>query len=87
VHLAEWLCGIGIPVETAEQRGWKALRNGELMAASAAAGFDCVLTRDQLFAESAARAWRENSGFCVVVVNLARMPGRNRRSLRSRAGS
>jgi predicted nuclease of predicted toxin-antitoxin system len=56
IHLVELLNALEIECETAESRGWKALRNGELVAAAAAAGFDTLLTRDQLFAESASRS-------------------------------
>lgn len=56
VHLAPILREFGVPCDTAASRGWKALKNGELVAA--AADFDCILTRDQLFAESASGALR-----------------------------
>ena len=51
VHLAPVLRQIGIPCDTAASRGWKALTNGELVATAVANGFDCILTRDPLFAE------------------------------------
>ena len=52
-------------------RGWKALSNDELVVAAAAAGFDCLLTRDRLFAMWAARALKELPQFAVVLVNLS----------------
>ena len=58
VHLLGLLRRYQIDCDTAENRGWKALRNGELVAAAAQAGFDSLLTKDQLFAEAAARIWR-----------------------------
>ncbi len=58
VHLAPLLRGLGIPCETASSRGWKALTNGELVAAAVVAGFDCIVTRDQSFAESASGVLR-----------------------------
>jgi len=63
VHLVQRLGGrfqtlreLGVSCDTAANRGWKALSNGELVSAAVAAGFTCLLTRDQLFGESAARA-------------------------------
>jgi alkanesulfonate monooxygenase SsuD/methylene tetrahydromethanopterin reductase-like flavin-dependent oxidoreductase (luciferase family) len=58
IHLLELLQRFQIDCDTAENRGWKSLRNGDLVAAAAEAGFRTLLTRDRLFAESAARAWR-----------------------------
>ena len=65
----------GIAAETAESRGWKNLTNGELVEAAAAEGFSCVLTRDRLFAESAARVLRRFSQFCVVLITLPQLRG------------
>jgi hypothetical protein len=48
----------------------KRSRFGELVSAAAAAGFTCLLTRDQLFGESAARALKNFPSFAVVVVDL-----------------
>jgi hypothetical protein len=76
VHLNELLKRLGIECDTAENRGWKALRNGELIAAAVEAGFDTLLTRDQLFAQSASRAWRLHPGFSVIVVTLPQLPSR-----------
>lgn len=55
---------------TAGARRWKALSNGDLVRAAVTAGFRCLLTRDQLFGESASRALRLFPEFAVVVVNL-----------------
>ncbi|MSV34479.1 MAG: hypothetical protein EXQ47_02615 [Bryobacterales bacterium] len=70
VHLVRTLNQLGVSCDTAANRGWKALANGELVAAAVAAGFTCLLTRDQLFGESAARALNAFSTFGVVVVDL-----------------
>jgi predicted nuclease of predicted toxin-antitoxin system len=70
VHLAETLKRLGLECDTAANRGWKALSNGDLVATAAAAGFTCLLTRDQLFGESAARALKSFPEFAVVVVDL-----------------
>jgi len=39
-----------------------------------AASFDCVVTRDEGFAESAARALRSDLDFGMVVLRLAQKP-------------
>ena len=39
IHLVELLRRLEIDCDTAENRGWKALRNGELVAAAVRAGF------------------------------------------------
>jgi predicted nuclease of predicted toxin-antitoxin system len=70
VHLVTVLKEFGVQCETAASRGWKALSNGELVAAAAAAGFCCILTRDQLFAESASRALKLFPQLAVVVITL-----------------
>ena len=70
VHLVAVLAELGVHCDTAQNRGWKALSNGDLVAAAAAAGFDCLLTRDHLFGEAASRALKPLSSFAVVVVNL-----------------
>ena len=70
VHLVRTLRNLGISSDTAARRGWQALANGELVSAAVAAGFICLLTRDQLFGESAARALRMYPAFGVVVVDL-----------------
>jgi hypothetical protein len=56
VHLVQTLKEIGL------SRDWKA-SNGELVSAAVAAGFTCLLTRDQLFGESAATGLRSASSF------------------------
>ncbi len=70
VHLVQTLNELGVSSNTAASRGWKALSNGELVSEAVAAGFTCLLTRDQLFGESAARALKNFSTFAVVIVDL-----------------
>ncbi|MFN0102085.1 MAG: DUF5615 family PIN-like protein [Bryobacteraceae bacterium] len=70
VHLVAILADLGISSATAASRGWKALANGDLVAAAAAGGFDCLVTRDQLFGESASRALRSYPALAVVVIKL-----------------
>jgi len=60
----------GISAETANNRGWGTLVNGELIEAAAAAGFDCLLTRDRLFGESAGKSLKRYSSFSIVIVTL-----------------
>jgi hypothetical protein len=56
VHLATIFKQWGIPCDTVAHRGRKALSNDELVARAFAEGFRCLLTRDQLFGESASEA-------------------------------
>ena len=74
VHLVSVLTGFKISCDTAGKRGWKALSNGDLVNAAVDAGFHCLLTRDQLFGESASRALRRFPQFAVVVVNVPQRP-------------
>jgi hypothetical protein len=80
VHLVTLLSDLGISSDTADNRGWKALSNGELVKAACASGFVCLLTRDQLFGESASRALRVHTDFAVVLVGLPQQPWREYKS-------
>lgn len=73
VHLVQTLHDLGVSCDTAANRGWKALSNGELVSAAVAAGFTGLLTRDQLFGESAARALKAFPSFAVVVMDLPQL--------------
>ena len=44
------------------------------MRAAVDAGFKCLLTRDQLFDESASQALRQFPEFAVVVLNMPQKP-------------
>ena len=70
VHLAAVLDELGVACDTADQRGWKAWSNGELVRRAVTHDFDCLLTRDQLFGESARLALKSFPQFAVVLVNL-----------------
>jgi hypothetical protein len=70
VHIVKLLKELGVNSDTADSRGWKNLQNGELVGKAAVAGFNCPLTRDRHFGESAARALRAFPDFAVVVVTL-----------------
>jgi hypothetical protein len=79
VHLIPVLDDYGIPCDAAGNRGWKALSNGDLVTAAVNAGFSCLITRDQLFGESASRALKSFPQFAVVVVNIPQQPWRQYR--------
>lgn len=70
IRVCELLAVFGVSSQTAESQGWKHLSNGNLVSAAAAAGFTCLLTRDQLFTESAARALNLFPKFAIVVLQL-----------------
>src|SRR5207249_10056462 len=55
---------------TAAWRGWELLRNGELVAAGHAAGFDTILTRESKFAESASKSLKALPTMALVVIKL-----------------
>jgi hypothetical protein len=74
VHLTSLFADFEIHCDTAGNRGWGALSNGDLVKAAVEAGFSCLLTRDRLFGESASRALKLFPGFAVVVVNVPQMP-------------
>jgi predicted nuclease of predicted toxin-antitoxin system len=70
VRIVTILAEFGVESRTAQSLGWKDLSNGDLVSAAVGAGFTCLLTRDALFAESAARALRHFPQFAVVIVRL-----------------
>jgi predicted nuclease of predicted toxin-antitoxin system len=70
VHLAPLLKQWGIPCDTVAHHGRKALSNGELVAAAFTEGSRCLLTRDQLFGETASQALKSFPEFGVVVITL-----------------
>jgi predicted nuclease of predicted toxin-antitoxin system len=70
VRVCELLAELGIQSRSAESLGWKRLSNGRLVAAAVAGGFSCLLTRDQLFHESAARTLILFPEFAIIVLQL-----------------
>jgi hypothetical protein len=74
VGLVQILNEVGVYSETAAHRGWKGLSNGDLVGTAVSAGFTCLLTRDQRFGESAARALKAYPNFAVVVIKLPQLP-------------
>jgi len=79
VNLPKKVAGLlgkfGIVSHSAGDRGWGGLTNGALVEAAQQAGFRCVLTRDRLFSESAARALKRFPEFCVVLVTIPQLRG------------
>ena len=69
-QLQKLLAAYGLKAETAASRGWERLRNGELVAASHAAGFDTIFTRDSKFADSASKSLQALPTMALVVIKL-----------------
>lgn len=70
IRICQLLGEFGIESRTAQSYGWKHLLNGQLVSAAVAEGFTCLLTRDQLFAESASRALKQFPEFAVILIRL-----------------
>ncbi len=69
------LAEFGIEARGADDGGWGGLTNGALVEAATQAGFQCILTRDRLFSQSAARALKRFPEFCVVLVTIPQLRG------------
>jgi predicted nuclease of predicted toxin-antitoxin system len=69
-QLKDLLATYGLEGETASSRGWERLRNGELVTAAHAAGFDTIFTRDLKFAESASISLKAVPTMALVVIKL-----------------
>ena len=82
-QLRELWAEYGLHAETAKFRGWSELRNGDFTGAAYAAGFRVILTRDALFAKSAARVLFELPDLSVVIIQL---PQRAWKAYRATAG-
>jgi hypothetical protein len=63
---------IGHEVRTAAQQGWDTLKNGELLLAAEAAGFEVLLTTDKNMRYQQNLSGRE---IAVVVLGLQQWPG------------
>lgn len=70
IRIRDVLAEFGVESRTAESLGWKHLSNGNLVAAAVSGGFTCLLTRDRLFSESAARSLKEFPQFAIVTIRL-----------------
>ncbi len=73
VQLVALLEVLGIDADSAVARGWNTLSNGSLVNAAVRAKFTALLTRDRLFAESAAQALKVHNEFCIVRVGLPQL--------------
>src|SRR5512142_2147876 len=73
--VASLLGKAGVEAHCADDQGWGVLTNGALVEAAVQAGFRCILARDRLFSESAARALKRFPGFCVVLVTIPQLRG------------
>jgi predicted nuclease of predicted toxin-antitoxin system len=69
-QLQDVLATYGVKAETAASRGWERLRNGELVEAAHAAGFDTIFTRDLKFGESASTSLKALPTMALVVIKL-----------------
>ena len=69
-QLKDLLAAYGLEAETAAFRGWERLRNGDLVTAARAAGFDTIFTRDFRFAESASKSLIDLPTMALVVIRL-----------------
>ena len=69
------LAEFAIEARCADDQGWGGLTNGALVDAATQAGFRCILTRDRLFSQSAARALKRFPEFCVVLVTIPQLRG------------
>jgi predicted nuclease of predicted toxin-antitoxin system len=76
VHLLGVFSELGIPCESAIDKGWRELTNGQLVSAAAEAGFTCILTHDRLFAESARQTLPMLPDLSIIVVRLTQRPWR-----------
>jgi predicted nuclease of predicted toxin-antitoxin system len=70
LQILPFLKSAGIEADSTLARSWNRLSNGDLVNKAVNAGFTVLLTRDQLFAESAARALKTHSQFSVVWISL-----------------
>ena len=73
--VASFLSSLDIEARSADDKGWGGLTNGALVEAAVQAGFQCVLTRDRLFSESAARTLKGFPAFCVALVTIQQLRG------------
>ena len=70
IRVRQILAEYGVESQTAESLGWKRLSNGNLVAAAIGGGFTCLVTRDQLFVQSAGKTLKCFLHFAIVIVNL-----------------
>ncbi|HVA81604.1 MAG TPA: DUF5615 family PIN-like protein [Candidatus Binataceae bacterium] len=73
IRLVALLAELGVESDSAKARGWNTLSNGILVDAAVREGFSVLLTRDRLFAQSAARALTNHREFSIVRVMLPQL--------------
>ena len=73
-QLADFLKKNGVDCNWTSAEGWEKLSNGELVRAAIAAGYECLLTNDRQFANSAGKALTQNPTFSVVEITLTQAP-------------
>ena len=64
------LVSLGYKAESSIHLGWRELRNGNLLQKAIENNYEVLLTRDKLFYESAAKAFKKNPNFAIVLMNL-----------------
>ncbi len=69
-QLRDLLTEFGVEAESTRYRGWETLRNGDLVSAAHLAGFKAIITRNQKFAEFAAKALKKFPEMAIVIVRL-----------------
>ena len=74
-QIAPILKALKIENQTTQERGWQILGNGDLVGAVSAAGFTCILTRDQGFGRSAEHALKKFPHISVVLITLPQQRG------------
>ena len=70
VELVEVLSAFGIAAKSTIGLGWRHLVNGELVKTALENSYTCILTRDGLFGESAARVLKAYPEIAVVIITL-----------------
>lgn len=70
IAIAPLINSFGIQCKTAEEMGWKTLTNGELVSVAFKEGFNCILTRDNLFGESASKSIKKYNNMSLVLIRI-----------------
>lgn len=60
----------GYKCETVFTLGWSGLKNGQLVSKAIEKGYSAILTKDKLFAESAAKSLSKFPNFAVIRITL-----------------
>ena len=63
----------GIEAETADSPGWNVLTNGKLLEVASRGGFRCLLYRDRLFGQSAARSLQAFPEIAIVIAKIPQL--------------